>query len=116
MSDAISNFLSSSFPISGLAAYSVHLPNRVLEAQCFSKSLYPSATEEMLNHVVQSGRALLPSGEGQVQYCWTFESHRIYVAARPDGVSLALLTENNPSTQLQRIQETLQGFLDLEEI
>jgi hypothetical protein len=115
MTDAIANFLSSSFPIGGLAAYSVHISDRLLEAQCFSKSLYPASTQEMLNRVVQSGRALLPPGEGRVQYCWTFEGHRVYVAARPDGFCLALLAENNPSTQLQRIRDTLQGFLELAE-
>jgi len=116
MSDAIATYLSSRLPIGGLAAYSIHLPNRVLEAQCFSKSLYPTTTEEMLNRVVQGGRTLLPSGEQPVQYCWTFENHRVYVAARPDGVSLALLVENNSTTQLPRVQETLQGFLDLAEL
>ncbi len=116
MSDSLNNFLASRLPISGLAAYSVHLPNRLLDMQCFSKSLYAVGAEDMLNKVVQGGRTLLPPGEGPVQYCWTFEVHRVYVAARPDGVCLALLVENNASTQLVRIQETLQGFLNLAEI
>jgi hypothetical protein len=116
MSEVLSNFFSSRLPIGGLAAYSVHLPRQLLEVQCVTKALYPSATEEMLSRLVQSGRALLPSGESPVQYCWTFENHRLYVAGRPDGVSLALLVENNPSTQLLRVQETLQDFLDLTEV
>lgn len=115
MNELISNFLSSRLPISGLAAYSIHLPMRMLEIQCLSKSLYPSSTEEMMSRVVQGGRALLPAGQGAAQYCWTFEAHRVYVAARPDGFSLALLVENNPRTQLVRVKETLQGFLDLAE-
>ena len=113
MNELILNFLSSRLPISGLAAYSIHIPTRMLEVQCLSKSLYPSSTEEMMNRVVQSGRALLPCGESPAQYCWTFEAHRVYVAARTDGFSLALLVENNPKTQLVRVKETLQGFLDL---
>ena len=80
-----------------------------------SKSLYPSSTQEMLNRVVQGGRALLPCGESPAQYCWTFEAHRIYVASRCDGFSLALLVENNPKTQMVRVKEALQGFLDLVE-
>jgi hypothetical protein len=116
MSDAIATYLASRLPIPGLAAYSVHLPNRLLEIQCLSKSLYPSSTEHMLGQVVQSGRALLPAGEKPVQYCWTFEAHRVYVATRPDGVSLALLVENNNNAKLPRVQETLQGFLDLTEL
>jgi hypothetical protein len=116
MSDAIFCYLSARLPISGLAAYSVHIANQQLETQCLSKSLYPSSTEEMLNRLVQGGQTLLPSGESAVQYCWTFESHRVYVAGRPDGACLALLVENNPTTQLVRIQETLQGFLELEEL
>lgn len=115
MNELITNFLSSRLPISGLAAYSIHIPTRMLEIQCLSKSLYPTSTEEMMSRVVKSGRGLLPSSEGAAQYCWTFEAHRIYVAARPDGFSLALLVENNPRTQLVRIKETLQGFLDLTE-
>jgi hypothetical protein len=116
MNELISNFLASRFPISGLAAYSIHIPTRMLEAQCLSKSLYPTSTEAMLNQVVLGGRALLPCGESPAQYCWTFEAHRVYVASRPDGFSLALLVENNPKTQLVRVKETLQGFLDLTEI
>ena len=116
MSNAISTFLSSRLPISGLAAYSVHAANQQLETQCFSKFLYLSSTEEMLRRLVQDGRTMLPAGESPVQYCWTFESHRVYVTGRPDGLCLALLVENNPTTQLVRIQETLQGFLDLEEL
>jgi hypothetical protein len=98
-----------------LAAYSIHIPSRMLDAQCFSKSLYPTSTEQMLNRVVHSGRVLLPCGKAAAQYCWTFEAHRVYVASRPDGFSLALLVENNPKTQLVRVKETLQGFLDLTE-
>jgi hypothetical protein len=96
-----------------VAAYSVRLPNAVLAAECLSKSLYPSSVEEMLARVVQLGRALLSCGEQAAHYCWTFEGHRVYVAARPDGVQLALLVENNSSAQLDRIKETLQAFLDL---
>ena len=113
MNELISNFLSSRLPITGLAAYSIHLPTRLLEVQCFSKSLYPTTTEEMLNRVVQGGRTLLPAGATAAQYCWTFEAQRVYVAARPDGFSLALLVENTPRTQLRRVMETLQGFLEL---
>jgi hypothetical protein len=113
MNELISNFIASNLPISGLAAYSIHIPTRMLEVQCLSKSVYPSSTEEMMNRVVQGGRSLLPCGESPAQYCWTFEAHRVYVASRPDGFSLALLVENNPKTQLVRVKETLQGFLDL---
>jgi len=116
MNDALANFFSSRLPIGGLAAYSLHLPNRLLETQCLSKSVYPSTTEEMLNRVVQGGRALLPAGGRAVQYCWTFEAQRVYVAARPDGLCLALLVENIPTAQLVRVRETLQGFLDLAEV
>jgi hypothetical protein len=116
MTDALVNFLSLRLPIGGLAAYSIHLPNQLLESQCLSKSLYPASTEQMLNRVVEGGRSLLPSGGRAVQYCWTFEAHRVYVAARPDGVALALLVENNPSSQVMRVQETLRGFLDLTEV
>ena len=115
MNELISHFIASCLPISGLAAYSIHLPTQMLEVQCLSKSLYPSSTQEMMTRVVQGGRALLPCGESPAQYCWTFEAHRVYVASRPDGFSLALLVENNPKTQAVRIKETLQGFLDLVE-
>ncbi len=113
MSEMISNFVASRLPISGLAAYSIHLPQQLLEIQCLSKSLYPSAIEAMLNRLVDAGRALLASGNRAAQYCWTFETHRVYVAGRADGVCLALLVENNPKTQLVRVQETLQEFLAL---
>ena len=113
MNELITKFLASRVPIGGLSAYSIHIPTRMIEVQCFSKSLYPTSTEAMLNNIVQSGRSLLPCGESPAQYCWTFEAHRVYVASRPDGFSLALLVENNPKTQVVRIKETLQGFLDL---
>ena len=115
MSD-IQKFLSSCLPIGGVAAYSIQMPGGVLATECFSKSLYPTSTELMLTRVIKDGRALLPCGETAAQYCWTFEAHLVYVAARTDGVCLALLVENNPSAQLLRIKETLQGFLDLREV
>jgi len=115
MSD-VENFLSSRLPIGGVAAYSIHLPNGVLVEECLSKSLYPSCAEQMLARVVQGGRALLSCGEHAAHYCWTFEVHLVYVAARPDGVCLALLVENNRSAQLDRVKETLQAFLDLPEL
>jgi hypothetical protein len=115
MNDALQSFISSRLPIVGVAAYSLQASDRVLESQCLSKSLYPSSTEEMLARVVKSGRDLLPAGERPAQYCWTFEAHRVYVASRVDGFCLALLVENNPGSQLLRVQETLQGFLDLTE-
>jgi hypothetical protein len=116
MSKSVEDFLSSYLPIVGLAAYSVELPNAVLVSECLSKSLYPASTAQMLTHVVQDGRTLLSSGEQAAQYCWTFEGHRVYVASRTDGVCLVLLVENNPSAQVDRVQEVLQGFIDLPEV
>jgi hypothetical protein len=109
------SFLSSRLPIGGVVAYSIRRGNDVLAADCFSKSLYPSSTEEMLARIVRGGGALLPCGEQPARYCWTFEGHRVYVAARPDGVCLALLVENNANAKLVSINETLQGFLDMSE-
>jgi hypothetical protein len=116
MSKSLETFLSSFLPIGGLAAYTVELPNAVLVSECLSKSLYPVSTAQMLTHIVQDGRTLLSSGEHAAQYCWTFEGHRVYVASRTDGVCLALLVENNPSVQMARVQEVLQGFIDLPEV
>jgi hypothetical protein len=110
------NFLSSRLPIGGVAAYSIQRGNDVLASNCFSKSLYPTSTEEMLARVVRGGRALIPCGEHPALYCWTFEVHRVYVAARPDGVCLAFLVENNASARLVTINETLQAFLDMPEV
>jgi hypothetical protein len=116
MNDVLENFLSSHLPIVGLVAYSIQLPERALATKCFSKSLYPSATEQMLTRVVQSGRTLMPAGRSAARYCWIFECLRVYVAARADGACLALLVENNPGVQMLRIQETLQGFGELPEL
>ena len=116
MSDIAYNFLSSRLPIGGLAAYSIHLAKAMLAMECFSKSLYPTSIEQMLCRIVQGGQALLPSGEHGAHYCWTFEGHQVYVAARPDGACLALLVENNGSAQLVRIKEALRDFLELKQI
>ena len=116
MSDVVENFLSSRLPIGGVSAYSIHAPNGVPVAMdCLSKSLYPTSAEQMLTRLVKDGRALLPSPTA-AHYCWTFEGHLVYVAARADGFCLALLVENNPTAQLVRIKETLQGFIDLTEV
>src|SRR5439155_8555416 len=116
MSDIAYNFLSSRLPIGGLAAYSIHLGKGMMAMECFSKSLYPTSIEEMLGRVVLGGRALLPCEGHGAHYCWTFEAHQVYVAARPDGACLALLVENNGSAQLVRIKEALRDFLELSEI
>jgi len=113
MSEVLENFLPSHLPISGLAAYGIYVRNGIMAAECLSKSLYPISTEQMLTRMVQGGQALLPCGESSAQYCWTYEAHRVYVAARADGAALALLVENNPNAQIARIKETLQDFLDL---
>ncbi len=113
MSDPVENFLAPRLPISGVVGYSIQLPDRVLATECFSKSLYPTAAEHLLSSVVSSGRTLLPAGQAAARYCWIFDCLRVYVAARPDGTCLALLVENNPGTQMLRIQETLQAFVEL---
>ena len=113
MNDVVQSYLSSRFPIVGVAAYSLFSSDQLLETQCLSKSLYPTTTEEMINRVIKSSRELLPSGKRSAQYCWTFEAHRVYLASRSDGFCLVLLVENNPGVQQFRVQETLQGFLDL---
>jgi hypothetical protein len=113
MNEALEDFLLPRLPIVGLVAYSIQLPDRVLATQCFSKSLYPSATEQMLTRLVHSGRTLLPAGQSAARYCWIFECLRVYVAARADGACLALLVENNAGVQMLRIQETLQAFGEL---
>jgi hypothetical protein len=108
------DFLSSKLPIHGVAAYSIRASGAAVAGQCFSKSLYPNSTEEMLARLMQEGPNLFPSNGTAANYCWTFEAHHIYVAARADGVSLALLVENTAGIQLARIREVLQGFLGME--
>ena len=115
MNDLIQNFISSRFPITGLAAYNVYRSDTVIDSQCLSKSLYASSADQLLGRFVKRGRALLPSGKQPAHYCWTFEAHQIYVAARADGHSLALLVENNISVQRASIRDILQGFLDIRE-
>jgi len=116
MNPAIDSLISSRLPINGLAAYGFQGAREAAEIQLLSKSLYPTTTEQMLSRLVRGGQELLPSSEHPAQYCWTFECHRVYVAARIDGGCLALLVENNPRAQLSRVQETLQAFLDLPEL
>jgi hypothetical protein len=116
MNSTIGSLLSSRLPITGLAAYGFHRARQVPEIEFLSKSLYPTSTEQMLNRLVQGAQDLLPSAEHPAQYCWTFECHRVYIAARPDGGCLAMLVENTPRAQLSRVQETLQAFLELPEL
>ena len=113
MSDMIQNFIATRFPIPGLAAYSVHAPLSAIENQCLSKSLYAGNTEQMLSRVIKNGRALLPSGGRPAHYCWTFDAHQVFVAVRSDGLSLALLMENNVNMQPSTVRDVLQDFLDL---
>ncbi len=112
MNNALETFLSSRLPIGGLVAYSIHRPDRVLEVQCLSKSFYPSAAEDMLTGLVYAGQTLLPANQQAAHYCWVFDCIRVYVAARSDGTSLALLVENNPGAEMDRIKDTLAAFLE----
>lgn len=116
MSNAVDNFLASRLPIAGVAAYCVQMADRVVAAQCFSKSLYASTTERMLLGVVLSCRTLLPASERSARYCWIFESLHVYVAARADGLSLALLVEDTLATELAQVRETVQAFLEIPEL
>ena len=115
MSDMIQNFIMSRFPIPGMAAYSVHASNTVIETQCLSKSLYAATARQMLDNVVINGITILPAGKRAAHYCWTFEAHEVYVAVRPDGLALALLMENNVSVQRASVKDVLQSFLDLQQ-
>lgn len=115
MNDVIQNFIMSRLPIAGLAAYSVHSSHAVIQSQSLSKSLYAATVEQMLTTVVKNGIALLPSGGRSAHYCWTFESHQVFVAARADGFALALLMENNLSVQLSSVKDLLKSFLELQE-
>jgi hypothetical protein len=110
------DFLSSRLPIHGLAAYAIRSAGVAIANECFSKSLYPNSTGEMLARLVEEGRTLFASPGTPANYCWTFEAHQVYVAARPDGVSLAILVENNAGIQISRIRDLLQGFLEMEQL
>src|SRR5262245_10477938 len=114
MSDMITNFIMTRFPIPGLAAYSVHSPIAAIESQCLSKSLYAGSADQMLSRVIKNGRAILPSGGRPANYCWTFEAHQVFVAVRRDGLSLALLMENNVNVQPTTVKDLLRDFLDLQ--
>ena len=116
MNQAVGTLISSRLPINGLAAYSFLRGQLAPEIQLLSKSLYPTSTEQMLCRLVRGAQELLPSKEHPATYCWTFECHRVYVAARTDGGCLTMLVENNPRAQLSRVQDTLQAFLDLAEL
>ena len=116
MSDALASLVCSRLPILGVAAYCIDLQDRVFCSECFSKSLYPSSTEQMLANLVRRGRTLLPSDQTAARYCWVFECLRVYVAARTDGISLALMVENIPNVQTAKIQEMLRDFCDLVEV
>jgi hypothetical protein len=111
MSEAPDNFLASHLPIVGLVAYAIQSSDRIVSVECLSKSLYPSAAEQMLNSLVQTGRTLLPPGDSAATYCWVFECLRVYVAARTDGYCMALMVENNPGVQLHQVQTALEAFL-----
>lgn len=113
MSDALENFLLSRLPIIGLAAYSIQLPDRVVAMECMSKNFIPAAAQQILTSLIQSGRTLLPTGKESAHYCWSFDRHKVYVAARADGACLGILVKNNPDVQGNRIQEALQDFVEL---
>jgi hypothetical protein len=70
----------------------------------------------MLARIVQEGRELFPADGHSANYCWTFEAHQVHIAARPDGITLALLVENTAGLQLGRFRELLQGFLEMTEL
>ena len=110
------NFLSSRLPIHGLAAYSIRSASGPIGSECFSKSLYPNNTEEMLGKVMQEGRELFPAEGVPANYCWTFEAHQVHVASRADGIALALLVDNTAGIQIARIREILEGFLEMPEL
>jgi hypothetical protein len=116
MAKATENFLSTRLPILGLVAYSIQSGDRVLAADCLSKSFYPSSAEHLLNALLENSRTLLPAEKLAARYCWVFECLRVYVASRADGTCLALLVENNPGVQMGRIQETLDAFFELQEL
>jgi hypothetical protein len=116
MNDAVENFLSAHFPITGLGAYSLHLPDHAPSTHSFSKSLEPTVAEQMLSGLVKSAQSLFPAEQRVSRCCWSFECVRVYVAARADGACLALLIEDDVNLDRERLQQTMQAFLGIEEI
>ncbi len=117
MSDALDNLLASHLPIVGLAAYCVQLPDGSVDFNCVAKNLPAGPAKQMLKSLIGTGKTLLPPPNNQpAQYCWIYDALRAYVAVRQDGACLAMLVENNPSLQGLPIRETLQAFLDLQDL
>jgi hypothetical protein len=116
MNDALENFLSEHFPITGLAAFTVQSQNRAPLTHSFIKSLEPAVAEQVLIGLLQSVRTLAAAEQGASRCCWTFECLRVYAAARPDGACLAVLILDDVNLDRERLQQGIQGFLELEEI
>lgn len=110
MNQSLTSLVSSRLPVAGLLAYSIQSADRVLLTQCVANALDRSATEEMLTSVVRNGRALLPTPNAAANYCWTFDQFRIFVSARADGTTLAVIVENHPGVQMVRLRELLNEF------
>ena len=89
--------------------HSIHLPNGVLAEECLSNPL--SVLRRAHARPGRSGwRALLLVRGTRGTLLLDLEVHLVYVAARPDGVCLALLVENNRSAQLDRVRRPRKPF------
>lgn len=83
-------FLDQQFPVPGVVAAALRLPNRPAVTRCDGDTLTPAQVEKALARLAKAAAGLQARQIEARRLCWTFERACVHFVRRPDGAALAL--------------------------
>ena len=110
MKDALQEFVAASFPLKGLAAWSVRLPDREVLSQSYAPWLPAPKAEQALARMVLAAEGFRQHHLEVRHLCWIFEHLRLYLARHEDGAYLAVIVKNALVIPVAPAEEALERF------
>jgi hypothetical protein len=112
MRKALEEFFAAHFPLSGLAASAVRLPDGKMMHQCFDRWLQPAQVRQAIAHLAQARDSFRQYQLHADRVVWVFEHLRVYLCVRPDEICLALFLQNRPDLPIGLVETVLREFAE----
>jgi hypothetical protein len=114
MNPTVKAFVEARLPFSGLAAWSVRLPDQTMASHSCFPWLPGARAEHILHRLTQAADELQRQRLEPVRLCWAFEHLRLYLARGRAGACLALVVQNSPDFPPAAAETVLDDFIRLE--